>query len=160
MEDIDNISRVLDRLTLDTLTAMEEYIRLKLEMEKCIIDGKCGLAATRYIMGQNRVSNMQLPTCDSEEFEATVVVNSGGNPYKSYDLEVRKPTQDCKLQDPIKWFGYLVPQTLYLAQAKFRQVLSWLVKVANVQEMIVYNCDKIEQLRALKNNIVNIEEVK
>lgn len=95
--DLDKICTVLDKLTLDKLTVLEEVIQAKLELEKSMCDGEMHLAKTRYIMGRNSVSVLQLPTENSTEFDASTVVHSEEDEKlfgeKTLDLEVRKPIE-------------------------------------------------------------------
>lgn len=160
--DLDKICTVLDKLTIDALTLMEEHIQVKLEIEKSMNEGESHLVKSRYIKGQNFVSQLQLPTEDSNEFDALAVVH----PEKSeelfnknvYDLEIRKCNDDEKLKDPIRRFGVLVPQNLYYAQSRFKQALLWVVKCVNVQNRLKETCIKIAQLKEVKSKLITVEE--
>lgn len=160
VNDLDRICTTLDKLTLDTLTLMEEHVQVKLNLENTMNDGILNLAKSRYILGHNNVSSLQLPTEDGQEFEAATVIHSQENKvlgYKMYDLEIMKKSDDStKLQDPLKWFGVLVPQNLHTAQNRFRQALTWIGEIANIQERLDYNCKKLGQLRQLKPQLQEI----
>lgn len=164
MEDnseMENICKTLDKLTLDTLTLMQEHVQLKLNLESTMNDGILNLAKSRYILGQKNVSGLQLPTEDSQEIDAIAVIHSEENEklgYRMYDLEIIKKTKDnSKIQDPLKWFGVLVPQNLHVAQRKFWQALTWINEIANVHARLDYNCKRIIDLRQLKSNMLKVQ---
>lgn len=143
---------------IDSLTLMEQQIQAKVELEKVMGDGESHLAKARYIMGQNSVSALQLPTENSNEFEAVSIVNSSENEIglseKSLALEVRKDSMENEHTNPIRWFGVLVPQNLHYAQTKFKQALWWAVKAANVQLQLDGVLNSISQLQLLKSKTV------
>lgn len=146
-EDIDKICTLLDKLTLDALSLIEEEVQTKIQIENAMCSGETHLAKSRYILGQNNVSSIQLPTENSNEFEATaVVINSGSI---ARELEVVKQEEQI---DPVRWFGYLVPQDLYHAQSMFKQTLHWVVRAANLQTQIIETCTTIHKLNDLKRN--------
>lgn len=162
-EQLDKLCSVLDRLTLDALTLMEEQIQLKLEIESSMSEGEGHLAKSRYILGHKSVSELQLPTEGSPEFEAQAVVHSVDDEVllkaNFYDLEVRKKDENGeKTKDPLRWFGVLVPQNLHQAQSKFRQSLLWAVKCVNVQMQLNEVCTRIQQLKRVKLELSNTEE--
>ncbi|XP_044253059.1 coiled-coil domain-containing protein 115-like [Tribolium madens] len=155
MTDIDRICCVLDKLTLDALTLMEEDIQIKLNVENAMCGGETHLAKSRYILGQNSVSSLQLPTENSPEFDALTRVHleesdeSLGE--KSRELEVTKKEDQI---DPVRWFGYLVPQDLFHAQNMFKQALQWIIRGVNVQTRLIETCNTIEQLKVLKREVL------
>lgn len=151
--ELEKICEVLDKLTLDSLTLIEQQVQQKLELEKCMSNGESQLAKSRYIMGRNSVSSLQLPTA---EIKASAVVRTeeDANLYtdEAFDLDVIKNQEETS--NPIRWFGVLVPQNLHDAQAKFKQALMWVVKVANTQNQLRSVCVKIAQLEELKERIL------
>ncbi|KAJ8928792.1 hypothetical protein NQ314_018591 [Rhamnusium bicolor] len=153
-EDLDKICNTLDKLTLDALSLMEEEILLKLNVENAMCGGESHLAKARYIMGQNSVSCLQLPTENSPEFSAVAKVYASEDDKlfgeKSYELQLTKKTEDESVQDPVRWFGVLVPQNLNYAQNMFRQALQWAVQAVNVQTQLEQTIIKIQQLKAAK----------
>lgn len=154
MPDIDQICTVLDKLTLDALTLIEEEIQTKLNIENAMCGGETHLAKSRYILGQNSVSSLQLPTENSPEFDAMTTVRVEENKdflTESRELEVLKKEDQI---DPVRWFGYLVPQDLYHAQSMFKQALQWIIRAANVQTRLIETCTKIEQLKELKKDLI------
>lgn len=152
--DLEKICEILDKLTLDSLTLMEQEIQQKLELEKCMCDGESQLAKSRYIMGRNSVSALQLPSTDNIVASAIVRREDNDNLYTDevLELEVKKKPEEST--NPIRWFGVLVPQNLYDVQNKFKQALLWAVKAANTQCQLRAVCVKIAQLEELKERIV------
>lgn len=154
--ELEKICEVLDKLALDSLTLMEQHVQQKLEVEKSMCEGESHLAKSRYIMGRNSVSSLQLPSENGSEFEATAVVrreaDDGSITDEALDLEFKKKVEEGS--DPVRWFGVLVPQNLHYAQAKFKQALLWAVKAANTQTQLRGVCYKIAQLEDLKNRLV------
>lgn len=151
---LNKICEVLDKLTIDALTLMEQEIQVKLELEKSMSDGEAHLAKSRYIMGQNYVSTLQLPTENSSEFNASAVLNVEENSDvfsdKTLDLEFKKDDQECK--NPLRWFGVFVPQNLHYAQAKFKQALVWAAKSANIQIQLNNTLSDITKLESIKRS--------
>ena len=55
--------------------------------------------------------------------------------------------------DPIKWFGYLVPQNLRQAQKGFHTALEFVIQSANIQAELEATCKKFENLLKLKTSL-------
>ncbi|XP_060522527.1 coiled-coil domain-containing protein 115-like [Cylas formicarius] len=153
-EDLDKICDVLDRLTLDALTMMQEEIELKINAENAMIGGEMHLVKSRYILGQNNVSALQLPSENGHEASALVKVHETEDEFglKQFDLESNKP--DETRPNPIRWFGYLTPQSLSYAQNLYRQALQWIVQAGNVQLRLTETCAQIEILKKLKRTVL------
>lgn len=95
------------------------------------------------------MSSLQLPTKNSPEFSAVTVLQSSEEmDTKQFSLESRKSEE--KSVDPIKWFGFMPPQNLHLAQKLYQQALQWLVQAANVQLRLQETCSNIDKLKKLK----------
>lgn len=152
--DVNTICEVLDKLTIDALTLMEQEIQTKLELEKSMSDGEAHLAKSRYIMGHNFVSTLQLPTENSNEFNASAVLNVEENSNtasdKTLDLEFKKDDPECA--NPLRWFGVFVPQNLHYAQTKFKQALVWAAKSANIQIQLNNTLSNITRLESIKQS--------
>lgn len=154
-EDIDKICAILDKLTLDALLLIEEEIQTKLNIEDAMSSGETNLAKARYIMGQNKVSAIQLPTENSPEFTAPVKVYTSQDEKlygESYEIHLTEKTDN--VHNPIKWFGILVPQTVTLAQKMFQQALQWAVKAVNIQNELNQTMDKINNLKEIKSQML------
>lgn len=97
------------------------------------------------------MSSLQLPTENSPEFSAvTVLQSSEETDTKQFSLETHKSV------DPIKWFGFMPPQNLHLAQKLYQQALQWLVQAANVQLRLQETCSNINMLKKLKQECQKI----
>lgn len=155
--ELDKICTTLDKLCLDALTLMEEQIKLKLNVENSMCSGEASLAKSRYIMGQNSVTSLQLPSENGPQFDAAIKLHSNENELgqRSFDVELQKATDGNDIHDPMKWFGYLVPHSLHYAQNMFRQAIQWAVEAANVQVKLNETLNTIEQLKTVKKNIKN-----
>lgn len=58
--------------------------------------------------------------------------------------------KNTKYEDPIKWFGILVPQNLRLAQSSFKLALEFSVENANIQAELDACLSKYQELRGIK----------
>lgn len=157
-KDLDNICDTLDKLTLDALTLMEEKVKLALNTENAMCGGEAHLAKARYIMGHNNVSSLQLPTENSPDFTAVAKVYPNEDEKlfgeTSYELHLTKKSDDETVQDPIRWFGVLVPQNVNYAQNMFRQALQWAVQAVNVQKQLRETIQKIYEIKGVKAKIL------
>ncbi|XP_017785034.1 PREDICTED: coiled-coil domain-containing protein 115 [Nicrophorus vespilloides] len=152
--DLDRINSILDKLTLDSLTLMEKHIQSKLELEKCMSEGESNLAKARYIKGQNAVSQLQLPTEDSKEFNALATVHRDKNSKlqeEVFDLEIRKATNE---ENPLKWFGILIPQSMHKAQDDYKRSLHRVKESANIQVQLHQTLSTMKQMKLLKKQIM------
>ncbi len=69
----------------------------------------------------------------------------------NFDISLRKSNKEEEvLQDPIKWFGVLVPQSLKSAQKHFQDALYLTVKIANIQAQLTKLTSHSESLKLLK----------
>lgn len=168
-EDLDKICSVLDRLTLDMLVLMQRQMQYKLNIEKSMTDGELHISKSRYIMGHKNVSSLQLPTENSPDIDASITLEEiqddpsmFGKPRLKMNIEEytkanksedSTETDVKNVQDPVNWFGVLVPRDLRLAQGKFKDALDWVVDCANNQIRLHQTCIKIKQLTALKEEL-------
>ncbi|KAJ8922953.1 hypothetical protein NQ315_001499 [Exocentrus adspersus] len=157
-EDLDRVCDVLDKLTLDSLLLIEEKVRLTLNAENAMCGGEAHLAKARYIMGQNSVSALQLPTENSAEFTASAKVYPNEDEKlfgeASYELHLTGTAEGQTVQDPVRWFGVLVPQNLHSARGMFRQALQWAVQTVNIQKQLRATMEKIVELNEVKTRIL------
>ncbi|XP_050294681.1 coiled-coil domain-containing protein 115 [Anthonomus grandis grandis] len=157
-ENLDQICQTLDKLALDALTLIQEEIEIKINAENAMIGGENHLAKTRYILGQNSVSSLQLPTENSNAKALTKVHTITDNyGLNQFDLESNKPDNE-EFINPIKWFGFMPPQNLHFAQNLYRQALQWIIQAANVQNKLCKTQEQIMQLKELKKEILTREK--
>ncbi|XP_065160746.1 coiled-coil domain-containing protein 115 [Atheta coriaria] len=162
VHDLSRINTLLDRLTLESLSLMEQHIAVKIELEKCMVGGESHVTKARYIMGHQQVSQLQLPNEDCNEFQAMGVVHHDSDNKdiikdNLFDLEFKTVGKRSEADDvalvvnPVQWFGVLVPQSLHLAQEKFKQTLHWSIKSVNVQQKLSDCLMTIAKLNKLIN---------
>ncbi|KAK9884177.1 hypothetical protein WA026_005132 [Henosepilachna vigintioctopunctata] len=151
----DEVCELLDRLSLDCLTLMEEDIKLKINLEKAMTEGENKLAKCRYIMGPNSVSILNIPLNSESDIEPNVSVESSHNSEEnlgiSYELITNKTEKSI---DPVKWFGFLTPQYLSMAQSSYKNALKWAVEAVNVQNHLTEMFKKLQTLKEIKCNLV------
>lgn len=115
----------LDELTLKQVDLLDEQLILMSKLGSVLTGAFIDLAKSRYIRGENSVSTMQIPGEESTVHAATLVTRDS----------------DCKLvisknqevNDPIKWFGVLVPNSLKQSQKAFQKVLEIAIEIINVR---------------------------
>lgn len=172
---VERINKLLDKLCLEMLVLMERQIEQKRKIEMSMTEGESHLVKSRFIMGHRNVSALQLPTENSPDITAGVTVRQSDKetyldqPLLELNVEpLTKPKPNAltetgldekeiektnsNVQDPIHWFGLLVPKNLHLAQASFSSAVSWVVDCANTQIKLHQVCVKIRQLRDLRKN--------
>ncbi|XP_012276719.1 coiled-coil domain-containing protein 115 [Orussus abietinus] len=162
-ENLEDVCTRIDGLTIQNLELMEEKISTCIQMEQLLRDGHIELAKTRYIRGKESFGILQVPAEDRQmtslfDLETTITKN-GNNIIPHFDITLKDQENSKELfQDPIKWFGVLVPQNLKVAQKRFQTSLSLSVQMANVQSKIAVAMNEIECLKILKNNLLIQEE--
>lgn len=148
---------MLDILGLKALKLMQDIVKLKMELQEHMKVGSINLAKSRYIMGNRNVSSSQLPTEDSTPFRSLCTVERStsmrnGIEAPSFVLQVHEPQKkqmaekknelqdcinnSCSSNDPLHWFGVLVPQNLRVAQEAFKKAIHLSIEVANLQALL------------------------
>ncbi|TMS15854.1 Coiled-coil domain-containing protein 115 [Larimichthys crocea] len=93
------------------------------------------------------------PKKDITEKEASGVASSEKAPKVT---PVRKCDQNPQ-QDPLKWFGILVPQSLKQAQTSFKQVIELSAEIAALQTAVLNTRQELK--RSMKDKHVAQEKV-
>lgn len=156
----------MDDLTMLSLNLMEEKIVANIELEKLLRDGHIELAKARYIQGKETVGMLQVPV---DEEQLSSLFNLETSLLKSekkdvevphFDISMKLKTSEGDLQDPIKWFGVLVPQSLKNAQKRFQEALYLVVKLANIQAKLLAIPTELNALKDFKrsNSLVSVEQ--
>lgn len=146
--DIDTVCVLLDKVTLKQLHLMEEKMRCELNIETSINSGSLHLAKSRYIMGQSSVSSAKLPVEGSAEFAASTVCESSEEDGVK-QLKVKENNIETT-NNPLRWFGILVPQNLHRAQHIFQNAINFVVECVNVQLQLYENTNNIKILNKYK----------
>ncbi|KAG8298620.1 hypothetical protein J6590_010618 [Homalodisca vitripennis] len=149
----------LDDLAVRILELMNDSITCKMNIERAVRSGCLDLAKTRYILGNtNSVSATKIPT--EELIATTTVVPSQSEDGKSvYELKRETPSKDPENkskstnQDPIKWFGFLVPTNLRQGQSWFLRAIDYSVQSANISAEMNASLDKYTQLKSDKKSL-------
>ncbi|PBC33108.1 Coiled-coil domain-containing protein [Apis cerana cerana] len=155
-ESIDDICKAIDENLLRNLELIEEKININVQMEKILRDGYIELAKAKYIRGKESISVLQIPVDDDRvvtlfELE-TKLTEETGKIIPNFDISLKKLDKiGNEIQDPIKWFGVLVPQSLRIAQKRFQESLYLIVRAANIQAEITSVVDKLQSLYFLKH---------
>lgn len=124
-----------DKLFIEMLDLVEQSVLCKMNIETTTNAGQLLLAKSRYNQGTQTVSKSQLPTENSNDFNAlkTVAQCDNGNTNDALQLNVQQVDKDNGFIDTIRWFGVLVPRSLHLAQEQFNKAIELVVENANIQ---------------------------
>lgn len=126
-----------DKLLINLLDLVEQSVVCKMNIEATTNAGQLLLAKSRYIQGPQTVSKSQLPTENSNEFNALKTVTRTEDEIDDrLELKVNKVDKENGFIDAIRWFGVLVPRSLQLAQQKFNQAVELVVESANIQTQL------------------------
>lgn len=131
--------QLCDKLLLDSLDLIEQYVACKVDIEKTMNGGQLEMAKARYIQGSQYVAQSKLPTENSADFNAlkTVQKRQSVDETKTtddtFDLETHHVNKEADYVDPLRWFGILVPRSLQLAQEHFNRAIRLSVECANIQ---------------------------
>ncbi|XP_026678402.1 coiled-coil domain-containing protein 115-like [Diaphorina citri] len=161
-----------DELFIERLELMNSYITQKYQLETLIKSGCLHLAKTRYVDRRpNYISTLQLPTSDSDKEtkalynvklveDDTVKDSEKENVNNSNKKETKKSSenkhegshfelikQEDVKENPLRWFGVLVSQSLRSAQTDFQRCISLSVQIANVQLKLKKLEDKLKEER-------------
>ncbi|XP_068996397.1 coiled-coil domain-containing protein 115 [Embiotoca jacksoni] len=90
---------------------------------------------------EQAVRRRNKPKKDSTEKEASEDASSKKGPEVN---PVRKSDQNPQ-QDPLKWFGILVPQSLKQAQSSFKQVIELSAEIAVLQAAVLNTRQELKQ---------------
>lgn len=157
----EEMNEQLDELAIQLLLLCQTLVDTKLHLEKVTKEGFIGLAQTRKISGPNAVSILQVPAEDDFEANKRVTLSQCvrqeiGVKFNYLSLEVNAPKvesldsqlinrkkkseeEDSKVvlkKDPIRWFGFLVPNSLRESQKQFSKAIELSIEAANVQNEI------------------------
>lgn len=160
---IDDVCEKLDNLSIRSLELMDERIALTIQLENQMRDGHIELAKARYIRGKESVGLLQIPqdtTMNSLFNLETKYTNDDTNKSittVNFDISM-KSKNNIENQDPIWWFGVLVPQSLKTAQKRFQESIYISAKIANIDAELKTIRKDFDESKKLKNNLVNVEE--
>ena len=168
----DSIFKDLDELAVRILDLMNQYIACKMNLENHIRSGCLDLAKARYLTSNRNISSLQLPSEDAIGVTAKFrVLSSTSNQddvkiFESVRNEVEILTQgmekvslandDSSIKtkrlkqisnDPLKWFGILVPQDLRNSQKMFEKCLEIAIESSNIQSQLIHCMNRYESCK-------------
>ncbi|XP_008591957.1 PREDICTED: coiled-coil domain-containing protein 115 [Galeopterus variegatus] len=167
----------LDSLLLQLLGDLEELEAKRAALNARVEEGWLSLAKARYAMGAKSVgplqyaAHMEPQVCvraseAQDGLEKFRVVRAGAQTPEEVGpreaaLRRRKgptrplePEPSATPQDPLNWFGILVPHSLRQAQASFRNGLQLAADIANLQIRINWGRS---QFRVLQEKLKQLE---
>ncbi|KAM5155950.1 coiled-coil domain-containing protein 115 [Callospermophilus lateralis] len=167
----------LDSLLLQLLRDLEELEVKRGALNARVEEGWLSLAKARYAMGAKSVGPLQYASrmepqvcvCASETqngFQTFRVVRADAQtpeevgPRESALRRRKGPTKtpepepSAAPQDPLNWFGILVPHSLRQAQASFRDGLQLAADIASLQTRISWGRS---QLRGIQEKLKQLE---
>ncbi|KAL2722043.1 hypothetical protein V1477_020863 [Vespula maculifrons] len=155
-KNIDDICNAIDKLFLRNLELIEEKVSTNVQMELLLRSGYIELAKARYISGKENVSILQIPV-NKENISSLFKLESkfikeSEDTIPSFDISLKEENEFGEdIQNPIKWFGVLVPQNLRTAQKRFQESVYLATKIANIHCELDYIANKLKALYLLKN---------
>ncbi|XP_014230785.1 coiled-coil domain-containing protein 115 isoform X2 [Trichogramma pretiosum] len=135
----------LDDLSIKNLELMEEKIKLTIKLENLTRQGNIEMAKARYIRGKESIGMLQVPHEDNDMKSVFELETSYDDQVPNFDISLRTDAED-----PIKWFGVLVPQSLRSAQKYFREATYAAVELANINGKLLRIMKDQRGLRDLK----------
>lgn len=164
----------LDELSARILDLMNQYIVCKTNIENHIRSGCLDLAKARYLKGNRNISSLQLPSEDATGVTAKYrVLSSPSNEdsvvkFESVENEVDNlteglenvsltdngsPTKSQRVRrfsnDPLKWFGILVPRDLRQSKKTFENCLEIVIECSNIQSELIHCMEKYKTLKKM-----------
>ena len=141
-DQLDSVCKKLDDLTILQFDLLDEQLKMISKLENVLMNGFIHLAKSRYIKGERSVSTLQIPGEESDVQPTTTVLRNSEN-----KLEIQK---NVNSNDPIKWFGVLVPSSLRQSQSSFQQVLEIVVEIVNTRMEAAETMKEFNQLSKTK----------
>lgn len=149
--DLDGVCEAIDKLTLRCLELMEEKVATNVGLEKSLRDGHINLAKTKYIRGKESIGILQVPV--DQRMTSLFQLEAKYSPAPSYDISFKKANSEGEIDDPLKWFGVLVPQNLRVSQKHFQESVFLVVKAVNVQAELADVSDQLQRLTEAKRKL-------
>ncbi|XP_047347854.1 coiled-coil domain-containing protein 115-like [Vespa velutina] len=162
-KNIDDICNDIDKLFLRNLELIEEKVSTNVQMELLFRSGHIELAKARYICGKENVSILQIPV-HTENISSLFKLESkfikeSEDTISSFDISLREENEFGEnIQNPIKWFGVLVPQNLRAAQKRFQESVYLATKIANIHCELDFISNKLKGLYLLKSALCKQSE--
>ncbi|KAM6217476.1 coiled-coil domain-containing protein 115 [Rhynchocyon petersi] len=160
----------LDSLLLQLLRDLEELEAKRVALNARVEEGWLSLSKTRYAMGAKSVGPLQYapqmePRCfvysseTQDGLQKLLLVGSVGRSPEDLGLhepvlrrrkglsKIPEPEPSATPQNPLNWFGILVPQSLRQAQASFQEGLQLSADMASLQIRINWSRRQFQELQ-------------
>uniref|UniRef100_A0A6V7HME7 Vacuolar ATPase assembly protein VMA22 n=1 Tax=Bracon brevicornis TaxID=1563983 RepID=A0A6V7HME7_9HYME len=155
-EDMDKVCEQLDNLFLSTLDLIEEKVVTTIQLENHLRDGHLEMAKSRYIRGKESVGLLRIPQ-DTEITSLFDLETSYQEEHEDEPVDVPRFSINLKdkeelknIQDPLKWFGVLVPQSLRTAQKRFQESLYLAARISDIGAKLNVIVDEVEAKKKTK----------
>ncbi|XP_055253301.1 coiled-coil domain-containing protein 115 isoform X2 [Moschus berezovskii] len=159
----------LDLLLLQLLGDLEQLEAKRQALNARVEEGWLSLSKARYAMGAKSVGPLQYAshmepqvrvcTSEAQEGQKFWMVRAGAQTPEevgSREAALRRrkglprtpePDSSPAPQNPLKWFGILVPHSLRQAQASFREGLQLAADMASLQSRISWGRSQLQELQ-------------
>ena len=103
--------------------------------------------------GEDTIENLGKAVCDLKvSSDGMMELQNMESPVNSPG---RSPTKASSSNDPIRWFGILVPQSLKLSQQRFKSSLDLVVEIANLQLEVGSMQSRFKSMIKLKQSMAD-----
>lgn len=167
---VPDLREEVDALLLQLFSDLEELEAKRAALNTQVEEGWFSLSKARYAMGAKSVGPLQyasqmepqvcVSTCEAQDglqkfwlVKAGTLTPEDVGPQEAA-LRRRKgvtstpePSTSPAQQDPLNWFGILVPHSLRTAQASFKEGLKLAADMANLQTRIDWSQKQLRELR-------------
>ncbi|KAL7988128.1 hypothetical protein Chor_007047 [Crotalus horridus] len=178
------ICEELDRIILHLFDALEMLQTKREAFNSMVEQGWFSLSKSRYAMGNKSVSTLQYghqmtplirieTRTTIQPFKCKVAIENTSNQPQSLFKVLRRrkgpgktedaaqpqntasqPAETLGHQDPLNWFGILVPQSLRQAQKTFREGIHLAAEIASIQNEIEATRSYYQSLLEKKQKLV------
>lgn len=97
---------------------------------------------------RRRTQNIQLVQKEKPDTSSKIGLTAG------VSTSTSKPDHHLQ-QDPLRWFGILVPQSLKQSQSSFRQVIDLSVEIAALQSAVLTTRNELQLAREHKRSVLD-----
>ncbi|KAK2507125.1 hypothetical protein MC885_004114 [Smutsia gigantea] len=129
----------LDALLLQLLGDLEELEAKRAALNARVEEGWLSLSKARYAMGNKSVGPLQY----ASRMQPQVCLCTR----RKGVTRTPEPEPFPAPQDPLNWFGILVPNSLRQAQASFREGLQLAIDMASLQIRIIWGRSQLQGLQ-------------
>lgn len=178
--DIDNLSicSKLDELAICILKVMRNIMLERQYLDANLKDGFINMAKSRYLMRGQKISRHQINTSNLLASKKVISNDNSVNEVKFLSFDILKkeltgasgevtskmdsfnesgdsenPSKNeisSSVENPLHWFGLLVPDALKSCQSRFEQALETSVKIVTLQNELKALCESYRNLRQKK----------